>query len=295
MKLIRPIAITSGIVTANTATDAYAAYVAGTTYALGDFVTYSKRSYQSLQATNAGHTPGIAASATWWADVGPANSWAVFDNQVSTQTVAASPWSFTLTGVTADGLALLNINATSVNVTATKDGVTIYNNTVNLLDTSVVTNWAEYFFNAPEFKTELMLTDIPPPPGLVITATVSRTGGGNVSGGLVSCGRVLDAGSEQHGLKREGIDYTKVTFDEFQNVTIGTHRYVRKFSTQAAIDNGKFDAIANRLDSLASTPLVISGGNSLYNSLILYGLLTYSIDLKTPKYSYVTYEAKGLI
>lgn len=295
MKLIRPIAITQAIVTANSAVNADADYVPATSYAAAVLVTYDRRIYKSLQAANVGHTPGITASAAWWSDQGPSNKWAAFDNVVNTQTKATSPWSFTLTGVSADSLALINIAASTVDIVATKDGVTVYCKTIDLRDTALVTNWAEYFFNEPEFRTELALTDLPPVPGMIITVTVSRTGGGSVSCGKFDCGRALDAGLEQYGLKRSGEDYTAVTFDPFRVVTIGTQRYVRKFSTQVMIRNAKLDMITRRLDSLASVPLVIIGSNGLYDSMILYGLLSYSIDLAFPTYSYISFDAKALI
>lgn len=47
-----------------------AAYGAGTTYAIGNNVTYSGRAYQSLQNSNTGHQPDI--SGTYWLDIGSA-------------------------------------------------------------------------------------------------------------------------------------------------------------------------------------------------------------------------------
>lgn len=295
MKLIRPITLTQAIVTANSAVNAYPDYAAGTAYAAGAYSTFNQRTYLSLKDANTGHTPGITASAEWWADQGPSNKWAVFDNEVNTSTTAVSPWSFTVSGVAADGISLIDVDAPMVDVVATKDGVVVYSKSVNMLDTAMVTNWAEYFFNPPEFRTELALTDLPPVPGLVITVTLSRPGGGTVSCGKFDCGRVLDVGLEKYGLKREGIDYTNVTFDKFGKATIGTQVYVRKFSTQAEIENSKLDMITRRLDALASTPLVIIGANDLYGSMIVYGLLSYSLDLALPTSSYVSFEAKGLV
>lgn len=295
MKLIRPIEITQALVTANSATNADADYVGATTYAADALVTYDRHIYKSLQNANTGHTPGLTASAAWWSDQGPSNKWAVFDSAVNTQTTAVSPWSFTLTGVAATGLGLMNLDASTVDIVATKDGATVYSKTVDLLDTSLVTDWAEYFFNEPEFRSELALTDLPPVPGLVITVTLTRTGGGNVSCGKFDCGRVLDIGPELKGLKRSGEDYTAVTFDAFRAVTIGTQRYVRKFSTQAMIDNARVDMITRRLDALASVPLVIIGADGIYGSMLVYGLLSHSIDLALHDYSFVSLDVKGLL
>lgn len=295
MKLIRPITLTPAIVTANSAVNANADYVPATTYAADALVTYGLRTYKSLQAANIGKTPGLTASAAWWADQGPSNKWAAFDNQVNTKTTTTSPWTFTLTGVAADSLALINVSAAVARVVASKDGTVLYDKTVNMLDGSLVTDWSEYFFSEPELRTELALTDLPKVPGLVVTITLSNTASGTVSLGKFDCGRSLDAGLEQYGLKREGIDYTNVTFDAFEVATMGPQRYVRKFSTQAMIKNVKLDMITRRLDSLASVPLVIIGANGLYDSMIVYGLLSYTVDLALYGYSYVSFDVKGLI
>lgn len=294
MKLIRPTTITSAMVTANSALNADADYVAATSYASGVKVTYNNRVYLSLQAANVGKTPGLTTSAAWWADQGPSNKWAMFDNEVNTQTTATSPLSFTVTLPTAvNSLSLINIGSGTATIAATKDGLTVYSKYVDLWDTSLISDWSDYFFGEIETRTELALTDLPRVPGLVITVTL--TSAGPVTLGKFDVGLLLDAGLEQYGLKREGIDYTPVTFDQFSKVSIGTQRYVRKFSTTALIENARLDVITRRLDALASTPLVIIGANGRYDSMIVYGLLSYSLDLALYSYSYISFDVKGLI
>lgn len=295
MKIIRPIEITDAMVTSNSAVNADADYAAGTTYAAAVKVTYNGRIYLSLQAANTGHTPGDTASAAWWSDQGPSNKAAMYDGLVSTRTTATGTLTLVMTVPTAvNALSVINLaGVRTVTVTATKDAATVYSRTVDMWDTSLVTDWAEYFFSEPELRTELALTDLPLVPGLVITTVL--TGAGTVGVGKFDIGRVLDAGLEQYGLKREGVDYTNVTFDNFGVATIGTQIYVRKFSTQVLIKNNRLDVITRRLDALASTPLVIIGANGLYDSMIVYGLLSYSLDLALYGCSYISFDVKGLV
>jgi len=294
MKLIRPTQITNAMVTSNSAVDADAAYAAGTTYAAAAKVTYNGRIYLSLQAANTGHTPGDTASVAWWADQGPSNRTAMFDGLVSTRTYGTSTLTLVLTVPTAiNSLSLINLSGVqTAAISATKDAVSVYSRSVDLWDTSLVTNWAEYFFSEPEFRTELALTDLPLLPGLEITMVLT---GSSVGIGKFDIGALLDAGLEQYGLKREGVDYTNVTFDNFGVATIGTQIYVRKFSTQAMIENSKLDMITRRLDKLASIPVVILGANGLYDSMIVYGLLSYSLDLTLHGSSYISFDVKGLV
>ena len=295
MKLIRPIQITDAIVTSNSAVDAHATYNAGTTYAADAMVTYNGRYYKSLQAANTERTPGATTSVAWWSDQGPSNRTAMYDGLVSTRTTATGTLTLVMTVPTAvNTLSLINMaGVRTVTVTATKDAATVYSRTVDMWDTSLITDWAEYFFAEAELRTELALTDLPLVPGLVITTVL--TGTATVGVGKFDLGRVLDAGLEKYGLKREGVDYTNVTFDNFGVATIGTQIYVRKFSTQALIENSKLDMITRRLDSLASTPLVIIGANGRYDSMIVYGLLSYSLDLALYGCSYISFDVKGLV
>lgn len=295
MKLIRPIQITDAIVTSNSAVDAHATYNAGTTYAADAMVTYNGRYYKSLQAANTVRTPGATTSVAWWSDQGPSNRTAMYDGLVSTRTTATGTLTLVMTVPTAvNTLSLINLaGVRTVTVTATKDAATVYSHTVDMWDTSLITDWSEYFFAEAELRTELALTDLPLVPGLVITTVL--TGEGTVGVGKFDLGRVLDAGLEQYGLKREGVDYTNVTFDNFGVATIGTQIYVRKFSTQSLIENNRLDVITRRLDALASTPLVIIGANGRYDSMIVYGLLSYSLDLALYGYSYISFDVKGLV
>lgn len=78
MKLIRPLTVTTAILTDASALETPpAAYAGGTTYALGDQVSVfggidntTATIYQSLQAGNTGHTP--ASSPLWWQEMGTA-------------------------------------------------------------------------------------------------------------------------------------------------------------------------------------------------------------------------------
>lgn len=295
MKLIRPTDITAGLVTANSAVNADANYLAGTTYAADAKVTYSGRIYKSLQAANTGKTPGLTGSVAWWSDQGPSNQYAAFDDQVNTKTTATSPWTFTLSGVNIDSIALLNLDATHVEITVKIGGDVIYSKSQSLIDASLIANWGEYFFSPPEFKRDIVFEGVPALPGLVVEVTISRSGGGEVSCGKFGIGSSLDLGPELLGLNRDGVDYTNVTFDQFGVATIGPQRYVRKFSTQVIVEHRRVDMLLRRLDQLASTPVVVIGANGIFSSMIVYGLMTYKIDMSLARYAYISFDIKGLI
>lgn len=294
MKLIRPITITPAMVTANNAVDADPAWAVDDTYAADARVTHERRIYKSLQADNTGHPPGDTDSVAWWSDQGSANSWAMFDAEVGTRSTRAESLSITVSGVAADTVGLLDAQGQEVVCTVEFDGQVVCSKTVSLWDTSIIGDWAEYFFNQPEYKTELVLDGYPKVPGLTITLTINAPGG--VAGlGMVVMGRELAIGDELVGLARDGIDYSNVEFDSFGALSLGKRSYVRKLTTQVLLNNRDLDRILRRLDALASVPLLIVAGAGLYGSMVVYGLLTYKHTLPLSKYSYIDFEVKGLI
>jgi hypothetical protein len=294
MKIIIPNIITPSLVVSNSAVNAYADYSGGTTYALDVLVTYNERYYKSLQSSNTGNTPGLTSSTAWWADQGPSNKAAMFDGFVSTKTTASNSLSFTIEPINANSIGLVGIEASQAVITASLGASVIYTRTINLQNASLVTNWVEYFFNEVEYQTDIALTDLPPIPGISITVTLTKPSA-NVALGLIVLGKKIDGGSEQYGLKREGIDWSKAVFDEFGVLSVTKREYAKKFSSIAHIPNGLVNMLTTKLDSIASVPVLVIGSNDTYSSLIVYGLVSYSIELTFPSYSFISYDIKGLI
>lgn len=293
MNIVRPVTVTSGMVTTNAA-NTHADYAAGNTYASGAQVTYNLRTWRSLQASNTGHTPGAAGSEAWWSDEGPSNKWAMFDGEVGTVTTRAENLTVTITPISAPTVALLNVRAKTAQCVSTHGATEVYNKTKSLWDTSQITDWAEYFFSEPEFRTEAIFEGLPNVPGQSVTLTLSAPGA-TVQCGMCVPGVPFDVGLEQYGLKRSGTDYSTVTFDTFGAATIKRRGYARKVSTQTMLDNRAFDRVARRLDQIASVPVLVLSGQPRFDSTVVYGLVSYSLDLALYSYSYTSIEVKGLI
>lgn len=122
MKLIRPFAVTAANLTSNVAEDGtYPEYSVTATYALGAIVietvgpSASHHAFESLVAGNIGNALTNAAK---WLDLGATNRFAMFDqsNGSATTNATSIDASVAVTG-RADGLALLNLDAQTVDVT----------------------------------------------------------------------------------------------------------------------------------------------------------------------------------
>lgn len=294
MKIIVPKSFTDATITSTTAINADADYVAITTYANGDKVTHQGYIYLSLQNANTGHTPGITASAAWWSLVTASNKNAMFDAEVATQTTASNTLTVTLPASYVDSLACTNIVGAEVHVVMTKDATVVFDRTLDLSDTGMITDWSLYYFSEHEFKTDFAITDMPPLPDVVITFTITKPTS-TVAVGNFAVGRVFDVGLEDYGLQREGIDYTIATNDKFGNLTLDKQAYARKFSTTARLPNSRYDFVSKRLDAIASVPVVCIGGNDLFSSLIVFGLVSYTLVIPYFDESHVNIEVKGLV
>lgn len=292
MDIVRPIPVTPGMVVTN-AVDADPQWLIGATYANGAKVTHNRVIWISAAAGNVGHEPGAAGSEAWWAAAGSANSWAMFDDEVGTVTTRADNITVSISPIGAPNVAVLNVRARTVRCVSMHGATKVYDKTIELWDTAVITDWGEYFFNEPEFRTEAIFEGLPAVPGQTVTITLSAAGA-VAQCGMVIVGKPFSVGLELLGLNRSGTDFSTVTFNDGK-ATIRRLGYARDVSTQTMLENSAFDRIARRLDQISNVPVLVLSGRPRFNSTVVYGTVSYSLDLKLYEYSYASIEIKGWI
>lgn len=279
-----------------TATDATPTYAAGTTYAAGAQVAYDRSRYQSLQASNTGHTPDV--SPTWWARLGPVNQWAMFDDQVSTQTVQSSgPLRVALQAGAMDSLAVLGVDADRVRLVV-QDGAggpVVYDQEQGMA-AEAVANWFDYFFNDPTFRrTQALFSGIPPFGASVATLTFS---GSQVKVGHVSYGRVSSLGGLRYGARAGIKDFSRKDTDDF-GVTTFVRRANSKYLTGALeVEKVAINQVHNLLTSLTATPVVWIGSEDVYYSdtLLVFGFFRdFYCSIDYPTLAIYSLEIEGLI
>ena len=228
MKVIPPLTITAAMLTSSTCAEPHAsetAYVAGTTYALDAVVVVAAdhRTYQSLQAGNVGHTP--SSSPTWWLDIGPTNRWKMFDLLRNTQTEQASPLTVVFApGVRINSLALLGLVATSVTISMTSGGISVYSTTINLNKREVL-DWYDYFFDPFSTQPGVALFDLPPYSNGIITVAITNTTGAAKCGGVV-VGTYVYIGEVQYNAESNALNFSTVERDAFGNSLLIPRRTV---------------------------------------------------------------------
>lgn len=296
MKLIKPVEFQTGHLISSNATETYAAWISGTTYAKDAFVDYGTHIYQSLVNSNLNNQPDI--SPTFWQLVGPDNTHAMFDNQVSTQTSVSSPLNVTIApGVATNSLAFLNLeNATSlvVNITDGPSGPNIYSKTIGLDDTPMI-DWYMYFFEPYDLKTDVVLTDIPP--YISSRITMNLLGSGTLKIGNFVYGNVYEIGGTQYGVTSGIRDFSVKQTDDFGNTTFVQRAYSKRMEAEVFIQNNQLNVITRLLTSIRAIPCVwIGSDDSQYaNTLVQFGFYKdFNITINYPSYSLCSLQIEGL-
>lgn len=301
MKIVRPIDILdANLLSSNVTENDYAAWSAATTYALGDRAIYviadTHWIVESLQAGNLNHTPTGATTDTWWLLVGNTNRWKMFDGVVQSQTTNADSIEVTIESTTEriDSIALFNIDCASVQVTVTDavDGL-VYDETVNMVAPSGITDWYAYFFEPITRITDYVFTELPPYLGADIAVTITDTGATAKCGALVA-GLSRNIGGTMYGAQTGIQDYSIKQVDAFGNYSILERAYNKRASFQVRVENSMIDELQTILAGYRATPVVYVGSDD-YASTMIYGYYKdFSTVISYPRVSILNIELEGL-
>lgn len=295
MKLIKPHDFVYGTnLVSTTATETYTTWSSGTTYALADRKVYGLYVYESLQASNLNHQPDT--SPTWWVLVGPNNKFAMFDLATSTATTKASPLTVVLDTGAINSLAFIGLIGTEVTVSMTDGagGPTVYTNTIDLNDNSLVVDWYTYFFSPFVQLGDVVLTDLPPYNNARVT--ILLTGGGTVEIGELIYGLIYDLGSTEYGATVGIIDYSRKNTDEFGTTTFIERAFSKRMTATFMLDNNQMNFVQRLLSSVRATQCVFIGSEDAdYAPLVVYGFYKdFTINIQYSTKSYCSLEIEGL-
>lgn len=300
MKVIKPVTFdASTMLISSNAGELYSAWSSATTYSKDQKVDYGTHYYISLVNTNTNNIPDVVGS-TFWALIGPDNTHAMFDGQVSTETTkGTSPLVVTVACGIVNSVALVGLVGSSVNITVRDDGESppVYSRTIGL-DGTIITDWYMYFFEPFVQLGEVVLTDLPPYALGEITMTLS--GGGAVAIGemIVGTAYVLGAEGTEQGASVGIIDYSRKDTDPDTGVTTFTRRaFSKRMSGQFLVANNQINAVQRILADIRAVPSVFIGSELTdYAPLVVYGFYRdFSIDIAYPTKSWCRLEVEGLI
>ena len=296
MKVIKPVTVTDAVLISSTAPETdYSAWAAGTAYSVGNRVirTSTHRIYERMVAGTTATAPEL--DSVNWIDIAPTNRWAMFDGEVSTQTSLASPLTVVIKPGLVNGLALFGLAGTTLVVTV-RDGLAgpvVYTRTIGL-DGTVIADWYQYFFELFDQRAEVVLTDLPPYSNNHIT--ISVTGSGTVSLGVVAAGTVYFIGDTQQDASVSIIDYSRKETDAFGVTTFVRRAYSKRMNLRLLLANSQLNKTQHVLADLRASPAAYVGTDVAgYEPLTVYGFYKdFSIDIAYAQLSYCSIEIEGL-
>lgn len=298
MKLVKPVAFQESQLISTTATNADANWSSATTYSLGQKVSYSGKTWESLQASNLNKTP--TTEPTWWLDLGADNKHAMFDQIIGTSTAATTSMTVVVKpGVVIDSIALINMEAATAKITCRNglEGDIVYEQTAGLSG-STVQDWYQYFFFDPLLKrTQFIFYNIPQYLDLHITLELTNSSGSAVSIAQMIYGTMYEIGLSQYGATAGIVDYSVKETDDFGNTSFVKRAYSKRFSAEVYVKNTDLNRVQRTLYDVRATPSVwIATDDPLFEeALIVYGWYRdFTTNISYPKHSIVSIELESL-
>jgi hypothetical protein len=262
LSVLKPTPITDALFVSSSLPETdYAAYVVGTTYAIGNRVIYNHRCYESLANANTGHTPSDVGS-TWWNDLGPTSRWASFDYKNSTYstlvTSGGNPtlWQRVKPGV-CNGVYVMGMSGVKTVRVQMYNGATLVYDQSALLDNTFIGDAYMYYFEPFDIRSDMVFWPLPPYYNAEIVVTLTPAVVGDtvkVSG--IQYGTFVELGDIRYDTGVDFKDYSIKESDTFGQYTL----IERDFSTLPKyllyVERSQIRRVFSTIISLRATPCV---------------------------------------
>jgi len=306
MKFIRPTNITEALLISSTVPETdHAEWNAATTYAIGDRVMRltTHKIYECLIAGADGTPPEVSVTyaSPRWILVGPTNKWAMFDKQVGTATTASTSMTVVIAPGRINSLALLEVQASTVDIALVAGGETVYEASMNLTEGNSVGDWYQYFYEPVYQQDSLVVTDLVDAALLDMPAysegvlTITLTGP-TVSCGVLVVGLYAELGTTQYSPTIGITDYSRKEVDDWGNPILDKRRYAKRMSADVVVMRQDVDQVTRILSQYRSTELVWVGAGSIFTCMIIYGFYK-DWDMSIDHYAFagLSLDVEGMI
>lgn len=311
MKVLKPTIITDSMgVSASVAETEHPVYSAAVDYAIGNKVIYQHNRYEALTVNGPATTvatPGVLGS-TAWLKLGPTNLWAMFDNEVNTQTIYAGDLVVYVSPGLISSVMLLEVaGAYKVKLEMVNPdnsvrlhsvtGLPLYSEE-KLLDDTVIANWLDYFFEPFDIRSDISFENLPAYRDIRLRLTVYKsTSAAEVKLGAFLLGATISLGITAYGAEAGIIDYSKKETNEFGVTTLVKRSFAKRNSFDLEITNADLRKVHSTLANLRATPCVwIPTDDVTYSPLVVYGWYKdFSINVPYPTFSTCSISVEGLI
>lgn len=299
MRLIKPIVWADAMLLATPIAEpdtGETAWAAGTAYAVGQRAYRpNHRIYRRLVAGTTATVP--ESDATNWAIAGTTNKFAMFDAEVSTQTVWPSPLTITIEPGQIDSLTLANAQGDSATITMTSvsGGGAVYGRTVDLSAVAIY-DWWTYFFAPFDTAASVTLTDLPPWTDCQLTVTIVSASGTAKCGALIA-GSLYEVGGVQYGVSAGSKSYTRKTTDSEGFSTVERRKNSKTLRAKVTVEEGAFNALHALLQEVDGLVCVWLGDDTgVMDPLNVVGFCRdFRLTVDYPSRGYYEFDIEGVI
>jgi len=298
MRFIRPtIFAPSMLVSSNVPENDYAEWVAGT-YPKGTrkILAATHMIYEVLATTTADSPlDGLAKGTPTWMVVSFTNKYKMFDDVIGTQTTNPLKVDVVMRpGTVVNSLALFNLAGKSVTITVTDpvEGV-VFNRKISLIRAGV-DNWYDWFFEDIDYRTNVVVLDMPAYGTADIRVVVESTGTAAV--GILINGKLQTIGTALWDASVGIDDYSrKVRDPTFGTMTVIQRSFSDVGDFPIQVETIRIDKIKKMLTEIRATP-VVWVAEEKYESTIIYGFYkTFRFPFSGPDFSQGTISIEGVI
>lgn len=297
MKVVRPVTVTPDLIKSSNLVDADPQWVSSTTYSIGQKVTFDFKTWESLTNSNTNNNPLV--SPTHWLNLGASNTFALFDQEVNTQSTRNDFIEVTVEIGSSDTISFLNLlaNRVEVEVRDTLGGNIIYQSEQSLQG-DIVIDWYQYFFfDYLSQRTQAIFSGVPTE-FLTAHLTFRLFGVGQLRVGSVIFGKAVDIGSTQYGVSSGIIDYSRKETDEFGNTTFVRRNFSKKLNAAVMVNNFNLNRVQRLLYDIRSIPTlwIASDDPSYEEACVVYGFYRdFESVISYPTMSLCNLQIEGLI
>ena len=305
MIVVTPIPITDAILISSSVSEpdtGETLWSSSSAYVVGDvrIRTTTHRKYQCVKAVASGTNTLPENDPTSWQDIGATNRRAMFELERNNATTSAGTLTVVLNPAQRVGALFLGgMQATKVTVVVTLAGQEIYRRGVSRIARRT-TSWKTYFFGKFIVLPSLLLADLPPSTGTVITVTLENSFGSAVKCAALVVGNGDFIGNVQKKAKSDALNFSNTTRDTFGNVAFVPRRTVPRTDQVLELPKGLVNTVRDLRTALNAKVAVWSGlddfsDDGYFESLLILGFYRqFSIDLDQPKEALVTLELEEI-
>lgn len=266
------------------------------TVTAGDIYTYSSTNYEALTDNNARPDLGALLEVPTWLNLGAVNPLRMFDGKLDTLTTAPSPLTVNITpGQLANGIALFNVSAQTVQITMTDptEGLVYDSGEIQMLDNASIRDWYGFFFEPYLRKADAARINLPPYPDATITVTLSAPGE-EVSAGQLVLGTIQRLGNTVYGTSVGITDFSRKEQDVFGNFEIVERRFSKRAEFDVSIDTRSVASAQRTLAAYRTEPLVWVGAEEQEETIVYGYYRDFDIVIANYSTSDATITVEGL-